>query len=113
MCGIAGKLNWSAPPDGRAVAAMTARLAHRGPDAEGAWRAGPIALGHRRLTVIDPTARSSHGGGQLLHDPHDPGLCGLLPDQPLRGRGLRALAAVPAAQLFELWRGILGSFGRG
>ena len=59
MCGIAGELSWSAPPDRRAVAAMTARLAHRGPDAEGLWQSGAIALGHRRLTVIDPTAASN------------------------------------------------------
>jgi asparagine synthase (glutamine-hydrolysing) len=32
---------------------MTKRLGHRGPDAEGYYRDGPVALGHRRLSVLD------------------------------------------------------------
>jgi len=55
MCGIAGKV-WRdprRPGDREAVAAMTARLAHRGPDGEGLEVRGPAALGHRRLKVID------------------------------------------------------------
>jgi asparagine synthase (glutamine-hydrolysing) len=32
---------------------MTASLSHRGPDADGFFVAGNVALGHRRLTVID------------------------------------------------------------
>ena len=32
---------------------MTATLAHRGPDDEGYHVAGPVALGHRRLRIID------------------------------------------------------------
>jgi asparagine synthase (glutamine-hydrolysing) len=53
MCGIAGELRWSAPPDLAAVEAMAARLAHRGPDARGAVARGAVALAHRRLAVID------------------------------------------------------------
>jgi asparagine synthase (glutamine-hydrolysing) len=59
MCGIAGLLSWSVPPDTAVVAAMTARLAHRGPDAEGVVALGPVVLGHRRLSVID-TAESNN-----------------------------------------------------
>ena len=33
---------------------MTDALAHRGPDDEGVYVAGPIGLGHRRLAIIDP-----------------------------------------------------------
>lgn len=56
MCGIAGFLGVVAggTPDA-AVALMTDAIAHRGPDADGAWcdpDAG-IALGHRRLSIID------------------------------------------------------------
>ncbi|MCL6546485.1 MAG: asparagine synthase (glutamine-hydrolyzing) [Bryobacteraceae bacterium] len=32
---------------------MTARLTHRGPDGSGLYLDGPIALGHRRLAIID------------------------------------------------------------
>ncbi len=54
MCGVAGIFNL----DGRPVSpslleAMTASLAHRGPDGEGIYTDGPIGLGHRRLSVID------------------------------------------------------------
>src|SRR5579872_367375 len=56
MCGIAGALSWTAAPDCDAVRRMTSRLAHRGPDGEGFWNAGPIALGHRRLAIIDLSA---------------------------------------------------------
>ena len=56
MCGLTGILD-SAPRGGlaEAVGAMTARLAHRGPDAQGVWLdddAG-LALGHTRLSIID------------------------------------------------------------
>jgi asparagine synthase (glutamine-hydrolysing) len=40
---------------------MTASLAHRGPDDEGILLDGPVALGHRRLSIIDPA-----GGHQPL-----------------------------------------------
>ena len=59
MCGIAGLLNWTAAPDAAVVAAMTERLAHRGPDAQGLAALGPLVLGHRRLSVID-TAESNN-----------------------------------------------------
>ena len=59
MCGIAGlwdRRGRDAPADVAAgVAAMTATLAHRGPDEAAVW-SGPeagLALGHRRLSIID------------------------------------------------------------
>jgi asparagine synthase (glutamine-hydrolysing) len=56
MCGIAGF--FGAPTSGSpeaAVKAMTDAIAHRGPDADGAWcdHDARIALGHRRLSIID------------------------------------------------------------
>ena len=52
MCGIAGL--WSAAPVDRAVVrAMTAALAHRGPDGEGYHFDDEVGLGHRRLSIID------------------------------------------------------------
>src|SRR5262245_8232498 len=54
MCGIAGVLNTSgAPASDELVAAMTRAIAHRGPDEEGTWVAGPVGLGNRRLAIID------------------------------------------------------------
>jgi len=59
VCGIAGVLSWESPPDLQALVRMTRRLAHRGPDAEGFAVRGPLALGHRRLAVIDVGAESN------------------------------------------------------
>ncbi|MFO0629821.1 MAG: asparagine synthase (glutamine-hydrolyzing) [Polyangiales bacterium] len=56
MCGITGFLARDgalAPADLDAVRRMNAAQTHRGPDAEGLWSAGPCALGHRRLSIID------------------------------------------------------------
>jgi asparagine synthase (glutamine-hydrolysing) len=55
MCGIAGKFNFdpARPIDPERLAAMTAVIAHRGPDADGFYVADGIGLGHRRLSIID------------------------------------------------------------
>jgi asparagine synthase (glutamine-hydrolysing) len=54
MCGIAGFVNWNGEPASeRLLKAMTDRLAHRGPDGEGQYVCGQVALGHRRLSIID------------------------------------------------------------
>jgi len=54
MCGIAGFVNRAGQTADRAIIErMTATLAHRGPDGEGFYCAGPVALGHRRLSIID------------------------------------------------------------
>jgi asparagine synthase (glutamine-hydrolysing) len=52
MCGISGYLSEN-PRARDALPAMTAALAHRGPDADGFHVDGPVGLGHRRLSVID------------------------------------------------------------
>lgn len=62
MCGIAGLFTPAASMGGdrlrESVAAMIATLRHRGPDGEGIWtdEASAVALGHRRLSVVDLTA---------------------------------------------------------
>ena len=61
MCGIAGIHAPGGEADPRVVAAMTARLVHRGPDGDGFFDAPGIALGMRRLAIIDP-----EGGHQPL-----------------------------------------------
>jgi asparagine synthase (glutamine-hydrolysing) len=61
MCGITGIFHLNGVADeatkGR-VQTMTDQVAHRGPDAEGVYRHGPVCLGHRRLAIIDLDARS-------------------------------------------------------
>jgi len=60
MCGICGELRFDGQAPGRDVLGrMTAALARRGPDGSGEYIDGPVALGHRRLAVIDLSERSA------------------------------------------------------
>ncbi|MHB1352810.1 MAG: N-acetylglutaminylglutamine amidotransferase [Thiobacillus sp.] len=66
MCGIAGELRFDdRAPEAATMTRMLARLARRGPDAEGQHADGPIRLGHRRLAIIDLSPRSA----QPMADP--------------------------------------------
>ncbi|MBM7856160.1 asparagine synthase (glutamine-hydrolyzing) [Desulfohalotomaculum tongense] len=60
MCGIAGWIDWERDltTQKHVLEKMTTTLSHRGPDAEGTWLSPCAALGHRRLTVIDPVGGS-------------------------------------------------------
>lgn len=54
MCGIAGIFSFDGRPvEPARLAAMAARLRHRGPDGEGFHCAGAIGLAHARLSIID------------------------------------------------------------
>ena len=53
-------------PTSRASNVPATRLAPRGPDGSGLWATGPVALGHRRLPIIDLSA----AGAQPMVDPH-------------------------------------------
>ena len=62
MCGIAGAIWWKQHQriDRDVLQRMTDCIRHRGPDAEGHWivdqssdRQPGVALGHRRLSIID------------------------------------------------------------
>ncbi|NQX22875.1 N-acetylglutaminylglutamine amidotransferase [Curtobacterium sp. VKM Ac-2852] len=54
MCGLAGEIRFDGrAPDVGAVARMTGCMTHRGPDGDGLWARGPVALGHRRLSIVD------------------------------------------------------------
>jgi asparagine synthase (glutamine-hydrolysing) len=64
MCGIAGEFRYGGDADGEAVRRMLPCLADRGPDGEGFWQRGPVALGHRRLRIID----LSETGSQPMTD---------------------------------------------
>jgi asparagine synthase (glutamine-hydrolysing) len=55
MCGITGKHNFGADRqvDPRTVEAMTDVMSHRGPNDRGVYHGRNIALGHRRLSILD------------------------------------------------------------
>ncbi|WP_433556415.1 N-acetylglutaminylglutamine amidotransferase [Pseudonocardia xinjiangensis] len=66
MCGIAGEIRFDgSDPDVEAVARITAEMHRRGPDGSGVYSTGAIALGHRRLKIIDLSER----GAQPMVDP--------------------------------------------
>jgi asparagine synthase (glutamine-hydrolysing) len=57
MCGICGEVRFDdAYASVEAVTRMTEAMAPRGPDGAGVWSQGRVALGHRRLRVIDLSA---------------------------------------------------------
>jgi asparagine synthase (glutamine-hydrolysing) len=64
MCGIVGclALATGADPDQAWVARATQRIAHRGPDDEGFYSDHDVALGYKRLAIID----LSQGGHQPM-----------------------------------------------
>ena len=65
MCGATGEVRLDGrTPDVAAVAAMAETMAPRGPDGAGVWSQGRVALGHRRLKIIDLT----EAGGQPMVD---------------------------------------------
>lgn len=54
MCGIAGFVdNKTKTKKEKIIKAMTDKIAHRGPDAEGFYNDSVVSLGHRRLSIID------------------------------------------------------------
>jgi asparagine synthase (glutamine-hydrolysing) len=66
VCGLSGEIRF----DGRgadvgALEHSCATLECRGPDGSGIWAQGPVALGHRRLSIIDLSVK----GAQPLVDP--------------------------------------------
>src|SRR6201987_5647130 len=65
MCGIAGQFNFQRrePVERETIVRMARSIAHRGPDDEGFFVAGPVGLGFRRLSIIDLA-----GGHQPMAD---------------------------------------------
>lgn len=58
MCGITGQFNFQRgePVERETIVRMARSIAHRGPDDEGFFIAGPVGLGFRRLSIIDLTS---------------------------------------------------------
>ncbi len=65
MCGICGQYNFgtSEPVEPETIRRMAHTIVHRGPDDEGFLTDGPLALGFRRLSIID-----LGGGHQPMSD---------------------------------------------
>ncbi len=60
MCGLCGEIRFDGnAADVDAVARMTGAMVSRGPDSDGVVAHGRIALGHRRLSIIDLSARGA------------------------------------------------------
>jgi asparagine synthase (glutamine-hydrolysing) len=53
MCGIVGLFLRHSACDAVAIDRMRDLVVHRGPDDSGSFVAGPVGLGHRRLSIID------------------------------------------------------------
>ncbi len=55
MCGISGVYEYRqpCPADAQVLAGMLNDIQHRGPDDVGMYVDGPVALGNRRLSIID------------------------------------------------------------
>ena len=65
MCGICGQYNYKnyTPVNKETIEKMAKTIVHRGPDDEGIYISGPLALGFRRLSIID-----LQGGHQPMSD---------------------------------------------
>lgn len=67
MCGITGWIDWEndLTQQRQIIEKMTSTLINRGPDAEGIWLSSRAALGHRRLSVVDPAGGSQPMARQM------------------------------------------------
>ena len=60
MCGIVGIFNLSGEPvSHQEITALNKCLSHRGPDGEGLFLDQNIALGHKRLAILDTSSRAN------------------------------------------------------
>jgi asparagine synthase (glutamine-hydrolysing) len=65
VCGLCGEIRFDGQAaDTAAVSRMSTKCAPRGPNGNGLWASGPVALGHRRLAIID----LSQAGSQPMVD---------------------------------------------
>ncbi len=72
MCGITGVFHLNNKPVAhQTIKVMTDALAHRGPDGEGIFIEDNVALGHRRLSILDVSSKGaqpmvSHNGDWII-----------------------------------------------
>jgi asparagine synthase (glutamine-hydrolysing) len=108
VCGFAGELTTDGPADVAVVWRMAGELQRRGPDGAGAWASGPVALAHRRLSIIDLSER----GAQPMVDA-DLGVSGVFNGiiynhrelrEELTGLGHRFFSTSDTEVLLKAWR---------
>ncbi len=108
MCGVNGVFWYrGGRADVEVVRAQARAQRHRGPDDAGVWAEGPVALGHRRLSIVD----LSPGGHQPLANEDDTVhvvFNGELYNWPevmpqLRARGHRFRGRSDTEMLLHLW----------
>ncbi|HMI78731.1 MAG TPA: asparagine synthase (glutamine-hydrolyzing) [Ferruginibacter sp.] len=64
MCGIAGVFHFNEQPvSHQTIKTMVDAMSHRGPDGEGIYLDENIALGHRRLSILDITPKGAQPMG--------------------------------------------------
>ena len=73
ICGIALSSRSGAEVQRSTIERMRDVMTHRGPDGAGTFLKGPIALGHRRLSIVDPEAgqqpmASDDGAVQIVYN---------------------------------------------
>jgi asparagine synthase (glutamine-hydrolysing) len=124
MCGIVGMIRLDGGPvDESALQRMRDAMWHRGPDDAGVWWEGPVALGHRRLSILD----LSPLGHQPMHAPD--GSASIVFNgeifnfielkSSLRGRGQPFTSNSDTEVLLHLWQqqgvaclnGLVGMYG--
>lgn len=100
MGGLAGVIHFRGDgPDISVVQRMSQRLAHRGPDGEGSFAEGPVALAHRQRAVV-PTAATQ----PLVGDDHVVLLDGWLYDHDDLANRAGATARTDIEMLLYAWR---------
>ncbi|MGH3374399.1 MAG: N-acetylglutaminylglutamine amidotransferase [Actinoallomurus sp.] len=97
MCGLSGELRLDGGlADVAAVAAMTRAMEPRGPDGSGLWSQGAVALGHRRLKIID---LSDHAAQPMVDS--DLGLTGVFNGCLYNYRELREVLRAEGYRFFS------------
>lgn len=112
MCGICGMMRLGAAPlqEGDLLDRMTDVLAHRGPDDRGTWREPRVALGARRLAVLDlsPAGHqpmvSADGSVVLVYNGEVYNFRELARRHDLEGRGPALRSRTDTEVLLRLWQ---------
>ena len=108
MCGLCGVVQLDAPPDVAGVMRMSKALGHRGPDGDDVFSEPGVAIGHRRLAIIDLSDAglqpfvSDDGRLRLVHNGEIYNYRELRSE--LEGRGHRFRTATDTEVLLEAYR---------